>query len=64
MPSEAYMTFTKTGGYDTCNTEGYVLIFDCYINGFTPETLVIPYWHDASGTPAENIQAGWTMINP
>ncbi len=60
----------KTSGYDSdCSNgdAGEVTFFDDYLSSFTPETLVstINYWHlanedDGSGTPEDNIRAGYT----
>ncbi|PKN02449.1 hypothetical protein CVU76_00180 [Candidatus Dojkabacteria bacterium HGW-Dojkabacteria-1] len=57
-----------SGGDGLCNTSdfGENLIYSGYLKDFPFQKLVSVYWHlanedDASGSPADNIRAGWTM---
>jgi len=66
----ALMMEMKTSGWDSDCTNGdggEVTFYDGYVSAFTPQMLVstLNYWHlanedDASGSPADNIRAGYS----
>jgi hypothetical protein len=59
------MRMVSAGGDGLCNTAdfGEYLIYDGFIKDFPFQKLVSTseYWHLASGTPAHNIQPGFTQ---
>ncbi len=62
------MEMEEAGGDSVCNTNdfGENPIYNGFVKDFAPQTLVSHLWQhaneeDASGSPADNIRAGWTM---
>lgn len=70
MYNSLNMEIRSAGGDGICNTSesNEYLIYNGLVKDFTPQSLIssLNYWHlanedDGSGTPADNIQSGYSM---